>query len=200
MMISGRRPVDSVSGHPATLKPSHSRRGHSIQPALNEFVRDTKAGKLGCPHLERRPYWHYRRRKLQLTKIIFFLCLIVIALLFTAKTTDTRASTVDTTHKNPLVRQAIEDLAQRESIPPADIEVVSVEEVVWPDTSMGCPHPDMRYRQVPQDGARIILRAGGSQRVYHSGGSRAPFLCGQNIAKPGIYQFDQAPKSDNIEN
>ena len=78
---------------------------------------------------------------------------------------------------NPLVQQAIDDLARQESLLPAEIEVISYEEVVWPDASLGCPHPDMRYRQVPQDGARIVLRARGALREYHSGGHRSPFLC-----------------------
>jgi hypothetical protein len=137
---------------------------------------------------------------LQRAKIVLFHCLMVIVLLFPATPTETRASSVDTMHNNPLVRQTIEDLAQRESMPPADIEVVSVEEVVWPDTSMGCPQPDMRYRQVLKDGARIILRARGRQRIYHSGGNRTPFLCSHKIANQGIHQIDQAPKSNDIEN
>lgn len=78
---------------------------------------------------------------------------------------------------NPLVQQAINDLARRESISPAHIELVSFEEVVWPDSSLGCPHPGMRYRQVPEDGAKIVLRFSGGERVYHSGGSRPPFWC-----------------------
>jgi hypothetical protein len=79
--------------------------------------------------------------------------------------------------ENPLVQQAMLDLAKRESISSEEITLVSFEEVVWPDASMGCPHPDMRYRQVPQDGARIVLLARGERREYHSGGNRAPFLC-----------------------
>ena len=78
---------------------------------------------------------------------------------------------------NPLVQQAINDLAERESIAPDDIELVRFEAVTWPDASLGCPRPGMRYRQVPQDGARIVLRFGSRERVYHSGGSRPPFLC-----------------------
>ena len=80
-------------------------------------------------------------------------------------------------HNNPLIEQAIADLARRESVPQSAIELVSFEAVTWPDTSMGCPHPGMRYHQVPQDGARIVLQVKGEQRVYHSGGKRAPFLC-----------------------
>ena len=78
---------------------------------------------------------------------------------------------------NPLVQQAIDDLARQESLLPAEIEVISYEEVVWSDASLGCPNPGMRYTQVPQDGARIVLAARGVLREYHSGGHRAPFLC-----------------------
>ena len=90
----------------------------------------------------------------------------------------------------PQVRSAIEDLAGRASISPADIKVVSVEEVVWPDTSLGCPQPGMRYSQVLQDGMRIILRVNNSDHHYHSGGSRAPFLCVQKAGKPRPPQSD----------
>lgn len=83
----------------------------------------------------------------------------------------------DVMTNNPLVEQAVADLAQRESVPISSIVLVSFEAVTWPDTSMGCPHPGMRYHQVPQDGARIVLKVKGEQRVYHSGGKRAPFLC-----------------------
>lgn len=84
---------------------------------------------------------------------------------------------------NPLVQQVINDLARQESLLPAEIELLSFEEVVWPDTSLGCPHPEMRYRQVPQDGVRIVLRARGALWEYHSGGHRAPFLCTHPLGK-----------------
>lgn len=87
---------------------------------------------------------------------------------------------------NSLIEQAVEDLAQREAVPASTIEVVSFEAVTWPDTSMGCPHPAMRYQQVPQDGARIVLRLHGELRVYHSGGRRRPFLCEQSEEVRGI--------------
>jgi len=93
------------------------------------------------------------------------------------------ADQVNTMQTNPVIQQAIEDLAQRESIPSASIELVNYEEVTWPDASLGCPHPDMSYIQVPQDGARIILRFGDSKRIYHSGGSRPPFLCTNTVGR-----------------
>lgn len=77
----------------------------------------------------------------------------------------------------PLLRVAVGDLAQRLNIDPADIDVIEASAVVWPDRSLGCPRPGMAYAQVPQDGARIRLRAGGREFDYHSGGGRAPFLC-----------------------
>jgi hypothetical protein len=81
-----------------------------------------------------------------------------------------------------LVAQARTDLAQRFSISADQITVESVEAVVWPDGSLGCPRPDMVYTQVLRDGARIRLRVGQQVYNYHSGGNRPPFLC-ENPAK-----------------
>ncbi len=77
----------------------------------------------------------------------------------------------------PLVDVAVADLASRLDAEPSDIVVVSTESVTWPDRSLGCPLPDMRYEQVPTDGALIVLSVDGAVYRYHSGGSRAPFLC-----------------------
>ena len=79
----------------------------------------------------------------------------------------------------PLITLAMDDLAERLGITTAEITLVSAEAVVWPDTSLGCPQPDMLYRQVPEDGALIILRVDDREYEYHSGGGRDPFLCEQ---------------------
>ncbi len=111
-------------------------------------------------------------------------CLILAGLVaMPLSAQEARVSEVDPVMRNPQLTQAIEDLAQRESISSTEIEVISVEEVVWPDSSLGCPQPGMRYRQVLQDGMRIILQAGGRQYAYHSGGKRAPFLCKHKSSK-----------------
>ncbi len=86
-----------------------------------------------------------------------------------------QASSIST--DNPLVRQAKDDLASRLAISIAEISLISFEEVTWPDGSLGCPHPDMKYTQVPVDGSRIILAVKDRRYEYHSGGGRAPFLC-----------------------
>ncbi|TDG11415.1 hypothetical protein E2F43_18715 [Seongchinamella unica] len=100
-------------------------------------------------------------------------------------------ATVDKPGSNPLVAQAIADLTVRESMSPDDIELVSFESVTWPDASLGCPHPGMRYRQVPVDGARIILRSKLGLSTYHSGGGRPPFPCPRWELESG--------KSDNTD-
>ena len=86
-----------------------------------------------------------------------------------------QASSIST--DNPLVGQAKDDLASRLAIPIAEISLISFEEVTWPDGSLGCPHPDMKYTQVPVDGSRIILVVKDRRYEYHSGRGRAPVLC-----------------------
>lgn len=88
----------------------------------------------------------------------------------------------------PQTTQAVDDLAALLGLEPNAIEVVSVEMVVWPDGSLGCPQPGMAYIQVLQDGLRIRLAADGVVYEYHSGGNRAPFLCKNPTepAPPGV--------------
>ena len=66
-----------------------------------------------------------------------------------------------------LVALASADLMERLSVGPDDLVVVSAESVVWPDGSLGCPIPDMRYTQVQVDGAKIGL----AQNMGGSGAS-----------------------------
>ena len=75
------------------------------------------------------------------------------------------------------VEQAKADLAQRLGVQPAQVKLVSAEEVTWRDGSLGCPQPGMRYTQALVNGSRIVLESGGKKYEYHSGGRRGPFLC-----------------------
>lgn len=86
---------------------------------------------------------------------------------------------------NPLIALAKQDLGKRLDVSPKEIEVVSFELVVWPDSSLGCPQPGMEYLQVPQDGALILLRFAETPYEYHSGGSRGVFLCEKLKVDPG---------------
>lgn len=87
------------------------------------------------------------------------------------------SETADRQPFEPLLRVAMDDLARRLNINPADIQVLETRAVVWPDRSLGCPRPGMVYPQVQTDGALIRLQAQGREFSYHSGGSRPPFLC-----------------------
>ena len=76
---------------------------------------------------------------------------------------------------------AVDDLAQRLSIPAEQIKVREVRAVTWPDASLGCPQPDMMYAQMLQEGLLIRLSAGGEMYFYHSGGNQPPFLCEETM-------------------
>ena len=93
-----------------------------------------------------------------------------------------------------LVAIAIADLAARETVNESEISVVSVEEVVWPNSAMGCPEPGMAYAQATQDGLRIVVASDGVEYAYHSGGSVDPFHCTPEPVNDG-----EAPPSDGGE-
>jgi hypothetical protein len=76
-----------------------------------------------------------------------------------------------------LVDQAVADLAMRLKVDESKIVAVSAQSMSWPDGSLGCPQPGMAYTQVMVDGVLIQLNVNGTTYSYHSGGSRAPFLC-----------------------
>ena len=83
----------------------------------------------------------------------------------------------DAVTDSPTVVAARQDLAERLGVASDDISVVRVEEVDWPDGSLGCPMPDMVYTQALVNGVFIQLEAGGQTYNYHGGGRRTPFLC-----------------------
>ncbi|MFN8443197.1 MAG: hypothetical protein U0175_20650 [Caldilineaceae bacterium] len=90
----------------------------------------------------------------------------------------TEENTMGTTlPSNPLVVQAMKDLAKLTGLSLDQITLVSNEAVTWPDGALGCPQPGMVYMQVLVDGSRIVLSAGGKSYEYHSGDQRGAFLC-----------------------
>jgi hypothetical protein len=76
-----------------------------------------------------------------------------------------------------IVETAINDLAGRMDVESAEIEFAGLEFIIWPDGSLGCPVPGMRYKQVQVDGYRLKLILNGEEYAYHGGGNRGPFLC-----------------------
>jgi hypothetical protein len=62
----------------------------------------------------------------------------------------------------------------------------------------------MQYKQVPEDGALIVLQVGGINYEYHNGGNRGLFLCEKATAKPEplpkIDFFNLTPSSSSETN
>ncbi len=64
--------------------------------------------------------------------------------------------------------QARADLAQRLSIDPDTIQLISVEHVYWPDGCMGIQTPGVACAMVITPGYKVVLEAGGQQYEYHT--------------------------------
>ena len=97
----------------------------------------------------------------------------------------------------PFIDQAVPDLADRLGVEEGDVTVHAAVIVVWPDSSLGCPEPDMSYAQVPADGSVIELEHDGVYYRYHTGGMDGPFLCEYPLAAtPPRTDLDGATDSD----
>lgn len=92
----------------------------------------------------------------------------------TSSTSDDPSNTV---HPNDDVQFAIFDLAERVGRDQSEISVVSVEEVEWSDTSLGCPDPKKAYTQMLVNGYDIVLEVDGREYHYHGAAGRDPFYC-----------------------
>jgi len=77
----------------------------------------------------------------------------------------------------PIVAPAKADLATRLGIQADELEVISAEEVIWPDGSLGCPEPGMSYTQALVDGSKVVFGHEDRVYVYHAGDDDQPFLC-----------------------
>ncbi len=60
------------------------------------------------------------------------------------------------------------DLAKRLQIDPDTIQLISVEEVDWPDACMGIQQPGVMCAQVITTGYKVVLEANGQQYEYHT--------------------------------
>ena len=108
-----------------------------------------------------------------------------------APTTTTPPTDPPATVEEPVAAQGMvdiakADLATRLGVAMSDIGVVSIEEVTWPDGSLGCPRPGFSYTQALVNGTRILLTANGVVFHYHGGGGD-PFYCAnpQDPLPPG---------------
>jgi hypothetical protein len=73
------------------------------------------------------------------------------------------------------VSRAIKELAARLGVAEKDIKIVRVEDVDWPDPSLGLPEPDRLYAQVITPGQRILLSYANKTYEYRSGNGMLKF-------------------------
>lgn len=78
-----------------------------------------------------------------------------------------------------LVHQISQELATKLSIDVSEVELVSVEEVTWPDSSLGCPQPGQAALDVLTPGFRVILAAQGQEYEYHTQDTSQFVLCAE---------------------
>jgi hypothetical protein len=86
---------------------------------------------------------------------------------------------------NEMTEQARQDLARRLSISTEDINIIEARQVVWPDSSLGCPQPDRMYAGVLTSGYLIKLQFDNREFEYHAGKNGAPFYC-ENPSPPAL--------------
>lgn len=66
---------------------------------------------------------------------------------------------------------AIRKLSDESGVAAKDIRVLASSAVTWPNSSLGCPQPDMMYTQVLTPGYRMRLEAEGHLYWVHIGGN-----------------------------
>jgi len=67
-----------------------------------------------------------------------------------------------------VVQLAATNLAKELNIAPDRVEIRSVEQREWSDSSLGCPEPGRAYMQVITPGYKVILFASGREHEYHT--------------------------------
>lgn len=72
---------------------------------------------------------------------------------------------------------AIADASEGRDIAEEEIEVVRVEEVEWPDGSLGCPKEGEMYSQAIVPGYLVVLEVDGEELYYHGAEGEDPFHC-----------------------
>lgn len=77
----------------------------------------------------------------------------------------------------PLVDLARAELAKELGVKGDDISPLTIEQVEWSDSSLGCPTAGMNYLQVVTPGYRITLQAQGKTYEYHTDSASRVVQC-----------------------
>lgn len=84
-----------------------------------------------------------------------------------------------------LVTKCKEDLAGQLGVAADEVKATTVEDVTWPDASLGCPQPGMDYTMALVPGYRIVLEAAGQEYEYHTDKGRRFVYCEHPAAAAG---------------
>lgn len=76
-----------------------------------------------------------------------------------------------------LITAVARDLSRRTDLPLDELSFISAEAMTWPDTSLGCPDPDLLYAEVITEGYRVIMAGGQRLYVYHTDNNDNIVLC-----------------------
>ncbi len=79
----------------------------------------------------------------------------------------------------------IEDAATLAGVDPADVTVVTAQEVVWPDGSLGCAEPGVVYTQAQIQGYWVVVEVNGVGFDYRLNDGGAFRLCTNPFGGPG---------------
>ncbi len=99
-----------------------------------------------------------------------------------APTTEQEAGGDENGEQSDVVLAARADLARRSQRAPAEIEVISVTAMAWPDAGLGCPLPGADYAQEVTPGYLVLLTMSGEQYEYHTDMGQRTVLCGEDGA------------------
>lgn len=78
-----------------------------------------------------------------------------------------------------------QDLAQRLGTPTSVFQVLSVQSVVWDDSSLGCPQPGNSYLQAQTPGVRVVFGYQNKTYQYH-GAQSGNFVYCEHPAISGL--------------
>jgi hypothetical protein len=83
-----------------------------------------------------------------------------------------------------LIEEASDDLSEQLNVSRDTIVVEEAVAVDWPDSSLGCPEPDMAYLTVITPGYWIVLKVAGTEYYYHADTRGRLILCPEEWSVP----------------
>ena len=84
-----------------------------------------------------------------------------------------------------MVNGMAQDLGRRLGVNTSVFQVMSVQPVLWNDSSLGCPQPERAYLPAQTPGMRVVFQYAGKTYQYH-GSERGDFVYCENPAVGGL--------------